>query len=245
MSKKKSISLESVKENGNKLINFYDVPAVKKLANISNNPCFEAVQIDIPSRVALIGRSGAGKTNALINYIYLTQNTFRHIAVCFKEMEPLYEYLQDKLKESITFYRGLDKLPSCSELPKALDSVDGQILLILDDMINEKDQSKINEYMLRGRKQNRGITIFYLAQSYYKIPLFCRQQLGYIIIVKVGSKRDLRSILSDCSLDVDIDKLAHLYKEATKVFPSFFKINLNAPEDKTFSKDFNQFLDPT
>ncbi len=90
------------------LINFYDVPAVKKLANKSYNPHFKDVQIDIPSRVALIGRSGAGKTNALINYIYKTQDTFIHIVVCYKEPEPLYEYLQNKL-ESTGRKKGLEK----------------------------------------------------------------------------------------------------------------------------------------
>jgi len=240
--KKNSSSTISIDhETNDNLINFYEQKAVKKYASKNYNPHFAETQISIPSRIGFIGSTGSGKTSALLNYIYRSQDTFIHIYVVYKEEEPLYLYLGDKLKDNITFYKGLDKLPNADDLPFTHD---GQVLLIFDDQVAEKDQSKISDYFLRGRKIGNGITIMYLSQSFYAIPKFLRQQMNYLIIVKIGSVRDLRSILKDYSLGVDIDKLVSLYKTATQTFPSFFKIALGAPPDKTFSKNFTTFLNP-
>ena len=49
--------------------------------------------------------------------------------------------------------------------------------------------------------------MFYLSQSFYKIPQLIKLQFNYLIILKVGSKRDITTILSDCGLGIDKDEL--------------------------------------
>ncbi len=226
-------------KQSNKLVNFYDLAGVKKYQPKSHNPHYKDTNIPIPSRCALIGSTGAGKTSILLNFLLLAQDTFIHIFVVYKEMEPLYKYLGDKLKEDVTFLKNLKDLPT----PEDLEYTDlGNVLLVIDDQVAEKDQTNVKNYFLMGRKVGHGITICYLSQSFYAIPKFIRQQLNILLIVKVGSKRDLAMILKDYSVGVDIDTLTKFYKEATKEFPSFFKINLQAPPNEMFSKNFTDFM---
>lgn len=80
------------------LINFYEHPYVKKYVTEYNNPNYEKTYMKHPFYAGMIGPSGAGKTNALMNLIILmSQNggTWTHIHVVYKEMENLYRGLED------------------------------------------------------------------------------------------------------------------------------------------------------
>ena len=68
--------------------------------------------------------------------------------------------------------------------------------------------------------------------------------MNYIIIVKISGAGDLNLILKTYSLGVEAKDLKKYFVEATKDFPSFFKISIEAPEDKRFSKNFTQFINP-
>ena len=221
------------------LVNFYDNKGVKKYQTKAYNPHFADTDISLPTRVIEVGSSGAGKTNIIMNYLLLANETFVHVFVVYKEVEPLYQFLQDKFKENVTFFDSLDKLPTVQELPYTQD---GNVLVIFDDQVGDKNQAKIFEYFKFGRKVGVGVTCFYLSQSFYQIPKFIRENTDYIIIVKIGSNKDLKSVLRDYSLGVDINTLTRLYKHATQTFPSFFKLSLKAPQDKMFSKNFTEFI---
>ena len=194
----------------------------------------------IDTRILLIGSSGSGKTNLLLNYIALCQNTFQHIHVIFKSFEPLYELLRDKLEKSggVTFYDDINKLP---DLDKIQIEKDDQQLVIFDDQINEKEKlnGKVAEYAIRGRKKR--ITMIFIAQSYFKIPKIIRQQIQYLMILKLSSVRDLRLILSDFGTG-KVDEMEQIYIDATKQQFDFFKIDVDQQDDnKKFSKNFTDF----
>ena len=222
-----------------KLVNFYSLKEVKDLKEQSYNPHFNQSDIEIPSRTAIIGASGSGKTISLLNYILLTPNTFGHITIVTKQNEPLYEFLEKKLKgKNITIHYDLDKLPE----PRDFPNKELQNLLIFDDQVVTKNQSKIINYFIYGRKVGAGITIFYLTQSYYSVPKTIRSQLSYIFLIKIGQKRDLNLILSDSGGLVEQHELRRLYEEATKNKFDFLKINLNTTDlNRKFSKNFNDF----
>ena len=75
-------------------------------------------------------------------------------------MEPLYEFLRDKVgSKAVTFYLKLSDLPA----PNDLNMGNKQVLLIFDDQVAERNQAKIEEYFLRGRKCYGGITMMYLS----------------------------------------------------------------------------------
>ena len=79
------------------LVNFYHLKEVKEMREESHNPHFDETDIDIPSRVCIVGASGSGKSTAFLNFILKTPNTFGHITIVTKQQEPLYDYLEKKL----------------------------------------------------------------------------------------------------------------------------------------------------
>ena len=222
-----------------KLVNFYSLKEVQEMREASHNPHFDKNDTDLPARVCIVGASGSGKTTSLLNFLLISPNTFGHITIVTKQSEPLYEYLDKKLKsKGITILYDLDKLPE----PRDFPNKDLQNLLVFDDQVVTKNQSKIINYFIYGRKVGSGITCMYLTQSYYSVPKTIRAQLSYLWVVKVGQKRDLNLILADSGGLVEKKVLAELYQDATREKFNFLKINLNTIDlDKKFSKNFNDF----
>ena len=162
-----------------------------------------------------------------MNFLLISYNTFGHITIVTKQAEPLYEWLEKKLKgKGITIYYDLDKLPE----PRDFQNRDLNNIVVFDDQVVTKNQRKIINYFIYGRKVGSGITCFYLTQSYYSVPKTIRSQLSYLWIVKIGQKkRDLNLILSDSGGLVEKKVLAELYQDATQKKFNFLKINLNKP----------------
>ena len=214
---------------------------MKQFITEYDNPCFDNHCIKIPFRMGVIATSGGGKTQFLLNMISRMSNTFGHIYVVYKAPEPLYQFIEQSIgADKITFYTQLSKFPALSELPK-----DKQLLVVFDDCVTypENQQGVIKELHVRGRKIGRGISMCYLSQSFYKIPRLIRLQFNYLILLKLGSKRDLNTILADCSLGIEKDELVTLYKDAVKQPFHFLKIDLETgDENKKFSKNFTAFI---
>ena len=222
-----------------KLVNFYDLEEVQEMREASHNPHFKENDTDLPARVCIVGASGSGKTTSLLNFLLISPNTFGWITIVTKQSEPLYEFLDKKLKsKGITILYDLDKLPE----PRDFPNKELQNLIVFDDQVVTKNQSKIIDYFIYGRKVGCGISCMYLTQSYYSVPKTIRAQLSYLWVVKVGQKRDLNLILADSGGLVEKKVLAELYQDATREKFNFLKINLNTIDmDKKFSKNFNDF----
>jgi hypothetical protein len=144
--------------------------------------------------------------------------------------------------KNIIFYSKLVDLP----LPKDLDLGNKQILLVFDDYVVEKNQEKITEYFIRGRKCCGGITIAYLSQSFFSIPAIIRRQFNYLIILKLSGSKDLNLILRNYSLGLDINEITNIYKNATKIKFEFLKLDIDNPdENKKFSHNWTDFYQVT
>jgi hypothetical protein len=235
MSKKKTLAID------NEMVNFYSHKGMKEFITEYENPCFDSHQIKIPFRMGIIASSGGGKTQWLLNCIARMNDTFGHIYVCYKAPEPLYQFLEKSIgADNITFYTQLSKFILPQDVPK-----DKQILMVFDDCVtyNDKQHDIIKEYFIRGRKIGKGVSMCYLSQSFFRIPKIIRLQCNYLILLKLGSKKDLSLILSDYGLGVDKDVLMMIYKEATKVPFDFLKIATDERDDnKRFSKNWNGFF---
>jgi len=188
----------------NQLKNFYSLTKTKK----QYNPNFNKHQIDVPARILIVGGSGSGKTNALLNIIHLMKGTFNHILLCVKNIdEPLYELLQKKVpKSQLTVCEGVKNIPDLEEL-----SGKGNSLIVFDDLVNSKNQEPMIEAFIRARKIGDGCTCIYLTQSYFACPKTIRVNCNYIILKKLSSTRDLSMILQDFSLGVDKQQLIDVY----------------------------------
>ena len=154
------------------IINFYELEDVKAFDVKKHNPNFETHHISIPFRLGIIGASGSGKSNTVLNIIAQFSDTFNRIIIFTKnKKEPLYEYLEVKIpqKDELEIFEGLDGLNKM-DLEKEFNK--GQTLIIFDDMCLEKDQHQIEELFIRGRKLGEGISLCYLSQSFFYAVYF-------------------------------------------------------------------------
>jgi hypothetical protein len=204
-----------------------------------HNPSFKNHRLTIPFRMLIVGGSGSGKTTLFCEIIKRMKKTFNYVVVCCKSKdEPLYELLEEKLpKDMFMMVEGVDNIPPLEFLADK-----GQSLVAFDDLCLERDQSLISEYYIRGRKVGDGVSICYLSQSFYQCPKIIRLQCNYIALKKLSSERDLRLILSECSLGIKKEKLIELYKKATAEQRNFLLIDLSAPPDQRFRQNFLKLL---
>jgi ABC-type dipeptide/oligopeptide/nickel transport system ATPase component len=230
---------KSKKVGKNEVINFYT--KIKKDDDvIDKNPNYEQHKIKLNSRIAVVGSSGSGKTNTVINLIKKFSGTFFQIIICTKDSdEPLYNLLREKMsEEELTIFEG--EIPDMSDYDKEQPR-----LIIFDDLVLEgkKTQAKIAEWFIRSRKKS--FTCCYISQSYFGIPSIIRKNINYLILKKISSIRDLNMIMKDYSLDLTKHQLLSMYKYATKSgICDFLMVDIDADDENRFRHNWLQILDP-
>jgi hypothetical protein len=220
------------------IVNYYQMMPKKYQSKMKLYKNFEQMHILIPNRIALIGSSGSGKSNVLINFI-LGMNCFSKIYMFVKSPdEPLYKFLIEEMRsiektmdrEIIFVYTDIAELEDFDSYAS-----DENKLFVFDDVISEKTAKlqRVADLWIRGRKC--GITTVFLSQSYYKIPQLIRQNTEILIFKKIGTKRDLNMILADSSLDVTLPQLQAMYKSCeTSSITSFFMIDKSIGQEPEY-----------
>lgn len=138
-----------------------------------------------PLRFLIIGASGSGKTNLLMNLIYNEAGiSFKKLYVLSKSIQqPIYVKLREyyknvekKLKNTKAYF-----FDDCDDLP-SLDECYPNSLIVFDDCLLGK-QDKIKDYFIRGRHKN--LSCVYLSQSYGKVDRqVIRNNVNFICIFK-------------------------------------------------------------
>jgi hypothetical protein len=200
-------------------------------AKQEHNPCYgQAHMFKVPFRMLILGGSGSGKTNTMLDIISRMDKTFNKIILCTKDRnEPLYDLLKKKLKSDLQIYDGDIPIPGSKNkfqpnIPD-LDTIDKdeQTLVIFDDLCLDNCQEKIGQYFIRGRKRN--VSSVYISQSYFKTPKIIRLQCGYYLFKKQANKRDLSCILRESMLPYSVNELISMYSQATRKFEDFLFID--------------------
>jgi hypothetical protein len=195
-----------------------------------------------PFRLLICGETGCGKTNLVINlvrrYLY-----FHKIYIFAKDLnEPKYTDLKEFFEEvDNTIKEKYDleyQTATFSTEVTPLDELDpsNQNLVIFDDFVTDKNHDLIEEYFARGRKKNA--SMIYISQSYCKTPTFIRLQCDYFIFYNMRTV-DMRSIISNKGIGIEIDELRKYYNKSIKEKYSFFMIDLR---DRNFRKNFRNIL---
>lgn len=218
-------------------INFYEVMP-REFLNEAENPNFHLHNLKLPFRMAIVAPSGSGKTNFLLNLIHLFsqgRGTFADITIVTRNKdEPLYNYLASK-SDQIQIKEGMENLPQLDKFDKDINH-----LVVLDDLVLAKDQSRIENYYIRARKLN--CSVIYISQSYFRIPKIIRQNLSYLVLLKLSGERELKLILSEGGLGLDRNQLLALYNYATAEKFNALVIDFEAPIDKRYRKNWTEFL---
>ncbi|MCW3101332.1 MAG: hypothetical protein JWL77_6950 [Chthonomonadaceae bacterium] len=198
-------------------------------------PGRDKVNIDLPCRVAIIGKSGAGKNQALLHLIENIPAWGEFYLCLANPDQPLWSYfidqlmkVQKKIKKQILWVcDSPSKMPPIDEMVH--DGV--QKLWVYDDQLlkNKHEQAEMAKPFVYGR--NLGISAIVLSQSWFGINRIVRLQADYILINKLNSNRDIKQIISDASLDVNLDNLMKMYEVATESVQNFLLIDKNTMDD--------------
>jgi len=220
---------------------FYAKKQVQKYCVKTENPNYHLHNFDTPFRALVVAPSGSGKSNFITNLITLFckgKGTFDNIYIfCKCKEEPLYKYLSDKSKGLIEVHEDLKDLPALNDL-----NVCKQTLLVFDDFVTDlKKHPIISEYFIRGRK--RGASIMFLSQSYYGTPKIIRQNINYLVILKLGGSRDINSLLREVSIGLTKDELLDMYNDATRDKFSCLIVNLDKNGNERYRKNFLEYYE--
>ena len=154
-------------------------------------------------RILIIGGSGLGKANALLNLIS-QQDDIDKIYLYAKDLsEPKYEVLTKRYEDAGT--KHLNAFIECSNtMDDTYENIDDynpnrerKILIVFDDMVadvmaNKKFQAIIKGLLIRCRKLN--ISLMFITQSYFSVPKDVRLNSTHYLIMKFNNKRELQNI---------------------------------------------------
>ena len=201
------------------MINFDDYVNENKTKHNKNWPYIP----DHPYRILIIGGSGSGKTNVLLNlienqpdinkiYLYAKEpykakyqylvNTRESVGInYFNDPKAFIEYSNDMrdVYKNISYYNPVKE---------------NKILIVSDDMIadiihNKKLDSIATELSIRGRKLN--ISLVFITQSYFKVPKDVRLNTTHIFISKIPNKREIQQIATNHSSDISTKDFTNIY----------------------------------
>ena len=166
----------------------------------------------------IIGGSGSGKTNTLLNLIKEqdSRDVIDKIYLYAKDLsEPKYEYLIKKREDAgIKHLNDPNAFIECSNtMDDVYENINNynpsrkrKVLIVFDDMIadimsNKKFQAIIKELFIRCRKLN--ISLVFITQSCFSVPKDVRLNSTHYLIMKINNKRELQNIAINHSADID------------------------------------------
>ena len=120
---------------------------------------------------------------------------------------------------------------------------ENKVLIVFDDMIADIEYNKnlkkmIKELFYRGRKMN--ISIAFITQCYFKTLKDARLNSMHYILMKIGNKKELKSIAEDKSGNLDYKDFLKMYNYCTSEPYSFMAIDVRPNATMVFRKNFTE-----
>ena len=160
----------------------------------------------------VIGGSGSGKTNALLDLISHRDDVDKTYLYAKDLNEPKYESLIKRREDAGTNHlNDPNAFTECSnDVHENTDDYNPnrkrKFLIVFDEMIvdimkNKKNQSIIKELFIRCRQLN--ISFAFTTQSYFSVPKGVRLNSTHYLIMKINNNRELQNIAINHSADID------------------------------------------
>ena len=205
-------------------------------------------------RMLIIGPSGSGKTNTLLHLIDKLHPIDKIYLYAKDLSEPKYEYLINK-REQV----GIEMLQNAkafiehsNNMNDVFENINNynkkrnkKVLLVFDNMIagiehNKKFRKVIKELFYRARKLN--VSIVFITQSYFRVLKDARLNSTHYVLMKIGSKKELKSISEEKSGHLDHKDFLKMYNYRTKEPYSFMLIDARPTATTPFTKNFDNLL---
>ena len=196
----------------------------------------------------IIGPSGSGKTNTLLHLIDKF-HTIHKIYLYAKDTdEEKYQFLINKSEQA-----GIKNLNDphafieySSDMNDVLEDINNhnknrnkEVLIIFDDMVADIMRSeKFKELFIRCRKLN--ISIAFITQSYFRNPKDTRLNSTHYILMKIGNKKELKSIAEENSGHLDFKDFLKIHNYCTREPYSFMMVDTRPTARVTFKQNFNE-----
>ena len=240
------------------MINFDDYTNENKIEHNSKGSHIP----DHPYRILIVGGSGSGKTNALLNLINNQPNIDKIYLYVKDPYQAKYQYLINKRKKvGLNHFKDpkafMEYSHDMQDVYKNIENYNPgkkrKILIVFDDMIadminNKKLNPVVTELFIRGRKLN--ISIIFITQSYFKVPKVVRLNSTHSFIMKIPNKRELQQIALNHSSDIDFKDFMKIYKKSTAEPYSFLVNDTTVPsydpsfmvQKESFKIIYNKFM---
>lgn len=226
------------------IINLDDVVNKKKNKHKRNAPFLP----DNPFLALVVGKSGSGKTNVIINAIMQNMIPFDEIIVYSKTLEqPKLAYLAENIRQAEkktktkigTFVDNEAELPA----PQDLDPKKKKVVLF-DDVLEEAQGGKMSMYYTRGR--HVCCNVIFAAQGFFRLKKSAiRENCNYILLFKNISKGDIQQIGRLYAPDISIKQFEKFYYSGTKAPHSFVSMDLEkSVENGSYKHGFTKVVDP-
>ena len=185
------------------MVSFDDYTNENKIEHNSKWPYIP----DHPYRILIVGGSGSGKTNALLNLKNNQPDIYKIYVYAKDPYEARYQYLINK-REKV----GLDHFKDpktfmeySNDMQDVYNNIENynpgkkrKILIVFDDMIvdiinNKKLNPVLTGLFISGRKLNT--SIFFITQSYFQVPKDVRLNSTHFLSLEFQIKETFNKLL--------------------------------------------------
>ena len=191
---------------------------------------------ETPGRIIIVGSSGAGKTNVVLNLIY-DMLPWTRLYVYAKDLtEPKYEELRmacEAAQAGVGEFATFDSDNIIS--PDDLDPTEQNLIIFDDFCLDKTTLPTISELFIRSRKKNA--TIIFITQSYYQTPKIIRLNSTCFIFFAPNDDREMSEIHKNHNCGMSRLDFIKMFKEATFDRHSFLCLDAGQ-----IRKNFNYFL---
>ena len=194
-------------------------------------------------RILIIGGSGFGKTDTLLNLIENHPDIDKIYLYVKGLYESKYQYLINKRecvgishlndpKAFIEYSNDMHKV--YKKIDKYNPNKENKGMIVFDDMIadmisNKKLNSIVTELFIRCRKLN--ISLVFISQSYFKVPKDVRLNTTHFFIMKIPNKRELQQVAINHSSDINTKDFIEICRKYTDKPYYFLVIDTTLPSD--------------
>ena len=219
---------------------------------VSNKKKSSSENDDWPFRMLIIGPSGSGKTNTLLHLIDKFHPIDKIYLYAKDTDEEKYQHLINKreqagIKNLNDPYAFIEYSNDMNDVLEDINNYnknsDKKVLIIFDDMIADIMRSKkfkaiVKElFIIRCRKLN--ISIVFITQSFFRTPQDARLKSTHYILMKMGNKKELKSMAEENSGHLDFKDFLKIYNYFTKGPYSFMLVDTRPTARVTLKKNFD------